>query len=85
MHEEQGARQVRESLDPEGEQTRQAQEGRADARGNGQSHAEGALQLLGSLLVSCIKATAQFYEEWFPKYKQAYEGRNFLVAMRFQF
>jgi phage FluMu gp28-like protein len=51
-----------------------------DARGNGQSHAEAALQKIGALRVSCIKATAQFYDEWFPKYKQAYEDRSFLVA-----
>jgi phage FluMu gp28-like protein len=51
-----------------------------DARGNGQSHAEGALQKIGSTRVSCIKATAQFYDEWFPKYRQAYEDRSFLVA-----
>ncbi|WP_051040330.1 hypothetical protein [Methylomicrobium album] len=51
-----------------------------DARGNGQSHAEGALQQLGAKRVSCIKATVQFYDEWFPKYKQTYEDRSFLVA-----
>lgn len=51
-----------------------------DARGNGQSHAEGALQKIGSTRVTCIKATAQFYDEWFPKYRQAYEDRSFLIA-----
>lgn len=51
-----------------------------DARGNGQSHAEGALQLLGASMVSCIMATAQFYAEFFPKYRQAYEDRSLLIA-----
>lgn len=53
-----------------------------DARGNGQSHAEGALQLpnFGSQRVSCIMATAQFYAEFFPKYRQMYEDRSFLIA-----
>jgi len=51
-----------------------------DARGNGQSHAEGALQLLGASMVSCIMATASFYAEFFPKYRQAYEDRSLLIA-----
>jgi phage FluMu gp28-like protein len=51
-----------------------------DAGGNGASHAEGALQKLDEQLVSCIKITAQFYAEYFPKYRQVYEDRSFLVA-----
>ena len=51
-----------------------------DARGNGNSHAEGALQKLGPMLVSCIQATVGWYAEWFPKYKQGYEDRSTLIG-----
>jgi phage FluMu gp28-like protein len=51
-----------------------------DARGNGQSHAEGALQLFGQAHVSCMMATAQMYMDFFPKYKQCLEERSFLIA-----
>lgn len=51
-----------------------------DARGNGQSHAEGALQLKGQELVSCMMATAAMYMEFFPKYHQCLEQRSFLIA-----
>jgi len=51
-----------------------------DARGNGQSHAEGALQKKGPLSVSCIMATAQTYADFFPRYKQCLEQRSFLIA-----
>lgn len=49
-----------------------------DARGNGQSHAEAALQdHYGK--VECVKATAAWYETWFPKYRAAYEDKNIIV------
>jgi len=51
-----------------------------DARGNGQSHAEGALQKFGVARVSCMMATAQMYMEFFPKYRQCLEDRSFLIA-----
>jgi phage FluMu gp28-like protein len=51
-----------------------------DARGNGQSHAEAALQKLGPDLVSCVMASSSFYAEYFPKYRQVYEDRSFLIA-----
>lgn len=51
-----------------------------DARGNGQSHAEGALQLKGKARVSCLMATAAMYMEFFPKYHQCLEQRSFLIA-----
>lgn len=44
-----------------------------DARGNGQSHAEAALQLLGPQRVECVMATPKWYDDNFPKYHQAYE------------
>ena len=51
-----------------------------DSRGNGASHAEGALQKLGPMLVSCIQATAAWYAEWFPKYKQSFEDQSTLIG-----
>jgi len=44
-----------------------------DARGNGQSHAEAALQKVGAQKVECVMATGKWYDEWFPKYHQAFE------------
>lgn len=44
-----------------------------DARGNGQSHAEAALQLLGAQRVECVQLTGAWYDTWFPRYHQAYE------------
>jgi phage FluMu gp28-like protein len=44
-----------------------------DARGNGQSHAEAALQLLGHQRVECVQATGAWYDNHFPRYHQAYE------------
>jgi phage FluMu gp28-like protein len=46
-----------------------------DARGNGQSHAETALQKYGLSRVECVKATLEWYSLWFPKYRAAYEDR----------
>lgn len=51
-----------------------------DARGNGQSHAEAAMQKKGQFRVSCIMATQQWYAEWFPKYKSMYEGKYLTVV-----
>jgi phage FluMu gp28-like protein len=51
-----------------------------DASGNGASHAEGALQKLGAARVSCIKLSAAFYAEWFPKYRQSFEDRSTIIA-----
>lgn len=51
-----------------------------DARGNGQSHAEGALQDYGISRVSCMMATSQMYAEYFPKYRQCLEERSFWIA-----
>ena len=45
-----------------------------DARGNGQSHAEAALQKYGAERVECIMFSAPWYAEWFPKYHQAMES-----------
>lgn len=51
-----------------------------DARGNGQSHAEGALQKYGESRVGCVKATVEWYSIYFPKYKKAYESQEIEVA-----
>lgn len=51
-----------------------------DASGNGGSHAEGALQRFGAARVSCIKISAAFYAEWFPKYRQSYEDGSTWIA-----
>ena len=50
-----------------------------DARGNGQSHAEAALQRYGVSKVECVMATPQWYAVSFPKYKTAYEDRSIIV------
>ncbi|URX63264.1 hypothetical protein KR767_04125 [Luteibacter anthropi] len=44
-----------------------------DARGNGQSHAEAALQLIGPQRVECVQLTGAWYDTWFPRYHQAFE------------
>jgi phage FluMu gp28-like protein len=44
-----------------------------DARGNGQSHAEAARQEFGPTRVECVMLTPKWYDEWWPKYHQAYE------------
>jgi phage FluMu gp28-like protein len=50
-----------------------------DARGNGQSHAEAALQKYGTARIECVKATPEWYSIYFPKYKAAYEDRSIEV------
>lgn len=50
-----------------------------DARGNGQSHAEAAMQRYGQQRVECVMFTRPWYAEHFPKYKSAYEGKHLTV------
>lgn len=50
-----------------------------DARGNGESHAEAALQRYGIARVECVYATPQWYSASFPKYRAAYEDRSIIV------
>lgn len=50
-----------------------------DARGNGQSHAEAALQRYGVARVECVMLTLQWYAEHFPPYKRAYEDQQLAV------
>jgi len=51
-----------------------------DARGNGQSHAEKAIQRQkGDGTVEAVMASLAWYADQFPRYKQAYEGGNILV------
>jgi phage FluMu gp28-like protein len=51
-----------------------------DARGNGQSHAEAALQKYGEARVDCVKATQEWYSIYFPKYKKALESQEIEIA-----
>ena len=50
-----------------------------DARGNGQSHAEAAAQKYGIERVECVKASAAWYAQHFPKYRSALEDRSFIL------
>ena len=50
-----------------------------DARGNGQSHAEAALQVYGEQKIDCVMLTQGWYGEWFPKYRTAYEDKSIIV------
>ena len=50
-----------------------------DARGNGQSHAEAAVQDFGQQRVECVMATVAWYAVAFPKYRAAYEDKNIVV------
>lgn len=50
-----------------------------DARGNGESHAEGAMQKYG-LRVSLVKATPEWYSTYFPRYHQAYEDQSIIIS-----
>jgi phage FluMu gp28-like protein len=50
--------------------------GKFDARGNGQSHAEAALQRYGAARVDCVMATQQWYADNMPHYKAALEGKT---------
>lgn len=50
-----------------------------DSRGNGQSHAEAALQRYGASRVLMVMLTAAWYGEHFPPYKAAYEDKTFVA------
>lgn len=50
-----------------------------DARGNGQSHAEGALQKIGANKVECVMLSQTWYANNFPPYRQAFEDRSIAV------
>lgn len=50
-----------------------------DARGNGQAHAEKAVQKMGPNRIEAVMATAKRYAETFPRYRHAYEGGTILV------
>lgn len=50
-----------------------------DARGNGQSHAEAALQEFGLSKVECVMLSQPWYATYFPKYKAAYEDKSILI------
>ncbi len=50
-----------------------------DARGNGQSHAEAALQEHPGK-VECVMLSTKWYAEHFPKYHQALEDQSLLVG-----
>jgi phage FluMu gp28-like protein len=50
-----------------------------DARGNGQAHAEAALQRYGATRIDCVMFTRPWYAEHFPKYKSAFEGKHLTV------
>ncbi|MBN8885914.1 MAG: hypothetical protein J0I77_09360 [Rudaea sp.] len=50
-----------------------------DARGNGQSHAEAALQRRGPGRVECVMLSGKWYDEWFAKYHQAFEDGDILT------
>lgn len=47
-----------------------------DARGNGQSHAEGALQRYGGARIECVMLTQQWYAENMPYYRAALEAKG---------
>ena len=50
-----------------------------DARGNGQSHAEAAMQRYGANRIECVQITAAWYALWFPRYKQAMERNTIII------
>lgn len=50
-----------------------------DARGNGQAHAEAALQKYGLARVECVMATLSWYAANFPAYKAAYEDKSIIA------
>jgi phage FluMu gp28-like protein len=51
-----------------------------DARGNGQSHAEAALQKYGISRVECVMASPTWYAANFPPYRAALEDRSVEIA-----
>lgn len=52
-----------------------------DARGNGQSHAEAALQKYGISKVECVMATDVWYSVNFPPYHAAFEDKSIVVPL----
>ena len=50
-----------------------------DARGNGQSHAEAALQRYGAQRTEGVMLSVKWYAANFPPYKAAYEDRTIIV------
>ncbi len=50
-----------------------------DARGNGQSHAEAAVQRYGAMRVDAVMLTATWYGLHFPPYKAAYEDKTLTI------
>ncbi|WP_316978039.1 terminase large subunit domain-containing protein [Shumkonia mesophila] len=55
------------------------QNAKFDSRGNGQEHAEKALQLLGPSFVELVMLSAGWYAEWFPRYRRAFENKQIRV------
>ena len=51
-----------------------------DARGNGQQHAEAALQKVGPARVECVMASPSWYAANFPPYKAALEDQSIEIA-----
>lgn len=51
-----------------------------DARGNGQAHAEAALQKYGQHKVECVMLSQPWYSEFFPKLKAAYEDKSLTIC-----
>ncbi|MBI1397059.1 MAG: hypothetical protein GC151_13870 [Betaproteobacteria bacterium] len=51
-----------------------------DGRGNGEAHAEGAVQRLGPQRVTSVKATPSWYGTAWPKYKAALEELSIALA-----
>lgn len=51
-----------------------------DARGNGQAHAEAALQKYGQHKVECVMLSQPWYSEHFPKLKAAYEDKSLAIC-----
>ena len=52
-----------------------------DARGNGQSHAEAAVQRYGVVRIDAVMLTAGWYGQHFPPYKAAYEDKTITVPI----
>ncbi|HSH71554.1 MAG TPA: hypothetical protein VK974_00730 [Methylophilaceae bacterium] len=50
-----------------------------DARGNGQAHAEAALQRYGQARIECVMVTLGWYAVEFPHYKMAYEDSSIII------
>ena len=50
-----------------------------DSRGNGQAHAEKALQKYGKQRVTCVMASPSWYGANFPPYKAAHEDRSITI------